>query len=102
MSKIIEGYVVEPRTTWYEDDDYNMSYEIIDGHVFVHIVLNTISKSILSNIKEKWTGFKLRLYSLGYEYVHTYTDDLRIVNLVGGGKVVGDWKDKKVVSWELN
>lgn len=102
MSKIIEGYVVEPRTPWYEDENYELSYEIIDGHVFVHIILNTISKSILSDIKAKWNDFRLRLYSLGYEYVHTYTDDLRIVNLVGDGVVVGEWNNKKVISWELN
>lgn len=102
MSKIIQGVVVEPRATWYSDENYNLNYELLDGMVFVHIAIDKFSKAVLRDIKEKWQAFQLRLYSLGYEYVFTYTNDLRIVNMVGGGKVVGEAGGKKVVTWELN
>lgn len=94
---------METRTPWFSDDNYMLSYEKIDGHVFVHIVIDKMTKAVLRDINQKWNDFRLRLYSLGYEHVFTYTDDMRIPKLVDGDpQVVGEWKGKKVVSWELN
>lgn len=90
------------RTTWYEDEDYHMTYELIDNMVFVHVTFDRFSKKVLSDLKEKWLGFKLKLYSLGYEYVFTYTKDTRIVNLIGGGQQIGRWNNYKVIAWDLN
>lgn len=101
MYKIIEGYKILPRQTWYEDENYHMTYEEIDGVIFIHIEIATITKSVFKDIKQKWEDFKAKLYWLGHEWIFTYTTDLRIPNMIGGGKVVGKWNDKDVVAWEL-
>lgn len=102
MYKNIEGILVTPRTTWFEDDNYKMSYETVNGEVYIHIVIDSFSKAILSDIKEKWLGFKLQLFSLGYENIYSYTKDMRIIKLVDMGELIGEAEGFKVVRWELN
>jgi len=101
MSKVIDGHVVGPRLTWYENDNYKMTYEVIDGEVYIHAVVDNFSKSVLNDMREKWLAFKLKLYSLGYENVFTYTKDIRIVNLIEAGEMIGETQGLKVVRWEL-
>lgn|SRR5690554_550577 len=101
MYKIVEGYKVVPRQTWYEDENYHMTYEEIDGQIFVHLEVEKVSKSVLKNIEQKWEDFKARLYYLGYEYIFTYTNDLRFPRMFGA-KSIGKWNGKEVMVWELN
>lgn len=99
---IIDGYEVEKRKPWFSNEDYTMSYEKINHELFIHVTIESFSKDVLEDIKQKWNDFKLKAYSLGYENIFSYTKDMRIVELVGGAEVIGDWEGKKVVRWVLN
>lgn len=95
------------RKTWFKNKDYHMTYEeTIDPKtkgevVFVHVVFDNFSKRVLEDLREKWNDFKTKLYLLGYEFVFTYTKDMRIVKLIEGGKVIGQYENYKVVVWDL-
>lgn len=89
------------RNTWYKNNDYHMTYEEHDGLVFIHLVIDKFSKDVLADIKNKWKDFKAKLYYLGHEYVFTYTKDMRIVNMVEKGEVIGHKDNYKVVVWAL-
>lgn len=102
MYKIIDGCKVGPRQTWYEDETYAITYEEIEGQIYVHANLEQVSKSVIEDLKEKWAAFKERLYWLGYENVFTYTRDKRVPEIVGG-ELIGEVKGGvKVYRWVLN
>lgn len=90
------------RTTIFKDDNYRISVEEIDGCLFVHCELYKFSKAVLKDVKTTWAELLIHLYFMGYEEVFTYTKDMRLPNLVGGGQVIGSWDDWRVVKWDLS
>ncbi len=90
------------RQTVFENEDFVLSLENINSLPFVHLVCNKFDKKIFKDIKERWSELLVTLYFDGYEEVYTYTKDLRIPNMLGGGEVVGEHNGFKVVRWGLN
>lgn len=93
--------MVFERKTYYEDDDIRVYLENINEHVFIHVGIFNMSKSILDKIKEKWGEVVVKMYFLGYEELFTYTKDRRIINLIGGAEKVGQERDYEVYKWDL-
>lgn len=90
------------RTPYRNRPNYLLSYEEIEGCLFVHVEIRKFNKSTLKKIKEDWSELLIELYFQGYEEVFTYTQDMRIVDLVGGGEVVGEKGIWKIVKWDLS
>jgi hypothetical protein len=90
------------RTTYIENDNYKLSLEEVEDCLFVHCEIKHPSKSALIELKADWAELLIQLYFFGYEEVFTYTRDMRLPNLVGGGSVVGSWDDWRVVKWDLS
>jgi hypothetical protein len=85
----------------FENDDFQFSLENINNLPFVHLYCKRFDRSVLEEIKLRWGELLISLYFDGYEELFTYTKDMRIPNLVGGGEVVGEHEGNKVIRWEL-
>lgn len=91
--------------TYYEDDDYKLSLEELDGQLFVHLALYHASKSILRSVLERWCEIKAKCYWLGYEAIYTYTTDDRMKLFFPYCTEISEYdyrgKKYKVLKWEL-
>lgn len=77
------------RTTFYRTKDYTLSFENINGYLFVHIGVRNFSKAILTSMKKAWWEFSRYAYFEGYEEIFAYTCDPRIAKMVGGAVEIG-------------
>ncbi len=95
------------RRTYFENDNFRIYLEEIQGNVFVHVAIHNATVSVVKDIKEKWTEIVLRMYFLGYEELFAYTNDSRIIELIGGATKVADNikfqnKNYEVWKWDLS
>lgn len=89
------------RRTYYETNDYRIWMEDINDQLFIHVAIYNSTKSVMTEIKEKWAEFMIDAYFNGYEDVFTYTQDNRVVKMIGGAINVGQYNDYEVWKWEL-
>lgn len=93
------------RKTYYEDDDFHVYLELIGEQLFVHVVIYKTSKEVIKRIKEKWEEVVVEAWFEGFEDLFTYTNDNRIINIIGNAEKLGDHhingKDYEVFKWEL-
>lgn len=89
------------RRTYIETDDYRIWLEDINDQLFVHVTIYNSTKSVIESIKEGWAELLIDAYFQGYEDVFTYTQDNRIIKLIGGAIKVGQHEDYEVWKWEL-
>ena len=88
------------------DNDFTIKWEKLNEQLFVHIEIVRMDTSVFSRIKAAWTAFMAQAYFEGYEDIYTYTQDPRIVKMVGGAvelqndklKATPDWR---MFKWEL-
>lgn len=95
------------RRTYFENDDYRIYLEEIQGNVFIHVVIFNATPSIVKQIKEKWAEIVVRMYFLGYEELFCYTADSRIVEIIGGATKIAENvkfqnKNYEVWKWDLS
>lgn len=90
------------RRNYFVDDNFKVYLEEIDGNVFIHVAINKISTSIFKQIKSVWAEIVVKMYFLGYEELFAYTQDNRVVKMIGGADKVGTYKGYEVWKWELN
>lgn len=90
------------RKTYYEDDNFRVYLEEINGEVAIHVAIFTFSKSIFKQIRSVWAEVALKMYFLGYEKLFAYTKDNRIIKMIGGAKMLKEVEDYEVWEWELN
>ena len=94
------------KKVFYEDDDCTVTLEELDGHLFVHVAVYEFNKAVLKKLKELWADIKNRAYMSGYDNIHTYTKDMRIVKFFKGFVKLGEFDlptgKFEVVQWELN
>lgn len=89
------------RRTYYEEDNFKVYLEEINGQVAIHVAIYKFSKAILKDIKRVWAEVMVKMYLLGYEAAFAYTKDNRIVKLIGGAEKVGEHQNYEVWKWEL-
>jgi hypothetical protein len=94
------------RKVFYDDDDFTIKWEKLNEQLFVHVELRSVTKPIMGKIVEVWTAFQAQAYFEGYEDIYTYTQDPRIVKLVGGAIELKNEKleatpDWRMFKWEL-
>lgn len=89
------------RRTYIETDDYRIWLEDINDQMFVHVTIYNSTKNVIESIKEGWAELLIDAYFQGYEDVFTYTQDNRIIKLIGGAIKVGQHEDYEVWKWEL-
>lgn len=90
------------RETYYENNDFRVYLEEINGQVAIHVAIYNFSKAIFKDIKAIWAEVLIQMYYAGYEEVFAYTKDNRIVKMIGGATMVGEAKGYEVWKWELN
>ena len=89
------------RRTYYETDDYRIWMEDINDQLFIHVAIYNSTKTVVTEIKEKWAELMIDAYFNGYEDVFTYTQDNRIIKMIGGATNIGQYNDYEVWKWEL-
>lgn len=89
------------RKVFYDSDDFTMKWEKLNEQLFVHIEIDRASQPIVEKIKEVWVSFQAQAYFEGYENIYTYTQDPRIVKIVGGAVEVEDDKLKDTPDWRM-
>jgi len=95
------------RRTYFENDDYRIYLENLSDNVFIHVVIFRGTRAVVKEIKEKWSEIVLKMYFLGYEELFCYTNDNRIVKIIGGAVKVAENvkfqnKEYEVWRWDLN
>lgn len=88
--------------TFERDEDFEITWDEIDGELWVHLRLHKASRSILLKVLEAWARFKAHAYFGGYEAVYSYTNDKRILQYFPGSIVIDTIEnDIEVVKWDL-
>jgi len=90
------------RKTYYQDSDIKVYLEEINDHIFIHVGINRMSKSVLKRIREKWAEVVIKVYFLGYEELFAYTEDNRIIKLIGDADLIAKYKGYEVWKWDLS
>lgn len=92
--------------TVYKDEDFKLSTEEVDGELFVHLRLQSASRSIIERVLQEFAKVKAKAYWDGREAVYTYTKDSRMLRIIPFAEYVGDVMFNgdvyKVGKWELN
>lgn len=93
------------RIVYAKDEDIDLSYEVINDCLFVHVVFERFNKAILSKTRIAWERMLIDAYFDGWEQVFTYTKDPRIINLIGGATEMFDDKlneiNMRMFKWDL-
>lgn len=93
------------RRTYFENEDFDLSLEEKDGHLFVHLVFFNVTKKAVNRVKAVWEEVRAKCYWLGYEQINTYTKDLRVVKLFDNYELLGefdlDGEKYEVARWVL-
>ncbi len=84
-----------------DDEEFQLWYEVINEELFVHVHIYSFNKTVLRDIKETFALLLIDAYFDGWEDVFTYTEDDRIVRLVGGGAIEVGVNDPKLKSLGL-
>ena len=90
------------RKTYYEDDNFKVILEKLEGQMYIHVGIFQITKAVLKDIKRVWAEAVVEIWLDGYENLFTYTKDNRIVKLIGGAKKVGQHENIEVWQWDLS
>lgn len=90
---------------YYEDDNFIIRLEEIEGVLMVHVTFNLFSKDIYQKVLSVWDEIQSRAYWQGYENIYTYTQEPRMLHLFKDGEQIGtcNYKGKEfmVLKWEL-
>lgn len=89
------------RKVFHTDPGFVIKWEKLNDQLFVHIEIMVASASVFTRIKEAWTAFMAQAYFEGYEDIYTYTQDPRIVKLVGGAIELKDDRLKETPDWRM-
>lgn len=89
----------------YEDEDFEVKSEILNGVLFYHIYVGDFSLSTYKKMKKVWEELKRNAKDEGWDAIHSYTQNLSFVEKFGGSRiatVVGLTGDEYgVYRWEL-
>mgnify|MGYP003134508966 CR=1 FL=1 len=89
----------------YDDDDFSVKVECVDGVPFVHIDVERYSKTVRKNILAQFEELREALYAHGWERAYSYTRNEKFRKLVPKGEVIDtfeyDDETYEVVKWEL-
>lgn len=89
------------RRSYYKDDDFEVVLEHADGRVFVHVGIDRATKGAIKRIQQKWGEVVFKVYRAGFTELYTYTDDPRIVRMIGGAELIGKTELHEVYKWDL-
>ncbi len=93
------------KKTFYEDDNYKISLEEVDGYLMIHVAIYEFSKAILKELKHHWAVIRERAYASGYDKIYTYSQEERMFkffpNATKLGEVEKDGITYGVWQWDL-
>lgn len=89
------------RNVFCTDPDFILKWEKLNDQLFVHIEILQVTPKIISKIKKAWLRFQAQAYFEGYENIYTYTEDPRIVTIVGGAIELKDEKLNNAPGWRV-
>lgn len=87
--------------TFYKDDDFDISWDLVNDNLWVHLHLNKASRPILLKALEAWAMFKAHAYFSGFDAVYSYTEEKRILKFFPNSILIGKIDDIEVVKWDL-
>ena len=93
------------RDTFYEDEDFKLSTEEVEGELFVHLIMEKATRKIIDRIMFQFAKLKAIAYFDGREAIYTYTEDDRFLRLFFAeelGEVSMHQRNFKVGKWDLN
>lgn len=90
---------------FYSDEKLLVTLEKLDGYVLAHVSIFSPDKKTIKRLLEIWVEILARAYWQGYEEIYTYTKDERMLKIVKGGEIIGEYERNgeifKVVKWDL-
>lgn len=94
------------KQVFYENDDFTITLEEVEGNLMVHVSFDDFNRDILNAVLNLWTIIKDRAYWQGYEQIYTYTREPRMFSLFKDGHKKGEFEKDgftyEVWEWELN
>lgn len=89
------------RHSYYKDEDFEVMVEKADERIYVHVGIERASKEVVRRIKGVWGSVVMAVYADGYDALYTYTQDSRIVKMIGGAEHIGNTDVYEVYKWDL-
>jgi len=96
------GMETSSSITYKETENYRVWLEELNDQPFIHVTIHNFSKAILKEIKEAWGEIIIQAYFEGYEQLFAYTQDNRIIKMIGGAEKIGEHGSWEVWKWEFN
>lgn len=90
------------RKTYFENDDFRVYLEYFSEQLFIHVAIFRATPSVFTEIKEKWAEVMIDAYFQGFEEVFAYSQDIRIIEMIGGAEKVGEHENYEVWKWVLS
>lgn len=82
----------------YKDEDFYVTGETIDEHIYVHVSANNYSKAIKIKMISVWNDIREEVWLSGWDRIFSYNTNGKFAKLFGG-KLVD--KDLRMYVWEL-
>ena len=82
----------------YEDEDFCVTGETIDEHIYVHVSAYKYSKAIKIKMASVWNDMCEEVWLSGWDRIFSYNTNEKFAKLFGG-KLVD--KDLRMYVWEL-
>lgn len=90
--------------TFKRTDDYHVSLELYDGHIFVHCTISKLSKHVYKEVKDLVHNLSVWCSNLGYPTLMAYAEDpsflLSITDAEYAGRVEHEDKIYEVYKWQ--
>lgn len=83
----------------YEDDDFTVHMELLEGQPFMHVDARNYSKEIRKRMLSVWGDIKNEMWLDGWAYIFSYNTNAKFAKLFGWTRL--DNYPEGMYSWEL-
>ncbi len=91
--------------TVYEDEEFSVVKEVVQGVCFFHCYVESFSKSTLKRMREVWEDVKTVSKQEGWIAIHSYTRNPRFAMALPGAEKLSEFsaegKHYEVIQWVL-
>lgn len=86
-------------TTIYEDDDFRVHGEVLEGFFYMHVSVKNYSKAVRKRMKSVWEDVQKEVWLNGWDHIFSYNTNEKFAKLFGWRLVN---KDLRMYVWELD
>lgn len=89
------------RITLYEDVNFKVQGELLDGHFFMHVDVSHYNKSVRKKMLSVWEDIKEEVWLNGWNFIFGYNTNAKFAKLFGWKKVEEDGAPERMYVWAL-